>query len=294
MIGAPDSSAALDSVTIVTEVRPHHHDRIHRWTARAHVSPGAPLRLPFLRNLISNYRALTIALLVSLLFAISFANAQTKRPKTSDVNDNATTFETAQLTVTQELSSLFYDVDNDIFACTLANGPLQQGDVIDVMASKNQTWSVNTVPLPVGTAKIKCPIIGAVKGLNGDVQVLLPALMRFKVDIPAGRVLHSTGSLGFDIESTRSIKAGDTIAVLFVSGPATLAIEATDRTADKSEAHGNRSKNSGLALQDGMEIAWVPPGHFATHLEALAGLGRPQHSRRSGRTGANGGTSSKR
>ena len=43
---------------------------------------------------------------------------------------------------------------------------------------------------------------------------------------------------------------------------------------------GNRSNNSGLASQDGMEIAWIPPSHFAAHLEALARLAGTQQVRR--------------
>jgi hypothetical protein len=61
------------------------------------------------------------------------------------------------------------------------------------------------------------------------------ALMKFKIDVPAGKVLHSSDSLGFDIQMTRSIKAADTIAVLFVSGPAILAIEAADGTTQGSD-----------------------------------------------------------
>jgi len=45
-------------------------------------------------------------------------------------------------------------------------------------------------------------------------------------------------------------------------------------------AQGNRSKNSGVGSQDGMEIAWVPPSHFAAYLEALARLGGTQQVHR--------------
>ena len=79
--------------------------------------------------------------------------------------------------------------------------------------------------LKVGTNLIAFPIYAAVNCSDGNWWALYPAILKAKTDIKAGAVLHSDG---YQIETSRAVKAGESISVLLLGDWFLLSIEAAD------------------------------------------------------------------
>jgi hypothetical protein len=197
-----------------------------------HKKISHPMRTPLFSR-----RALTITIPAGMFLETpAIAAHQPDISMSNDTNGGTRIFQAAQLDVTQEIAELFYDVDSDVFSCTLVSGPIKSGDAISVMASEDQAWSIRTVPLSIGTNIVNYPVLASVKGSNGSVLILLPAVLKIKVDINASEILHSSDPPGFDIRTSKLIKAGESTPAFFVSGPSILSIEANEGTSNRFDA----------------------------------------------------------
>ena len=102
--------------------------------------------------------------------------------------------------------------------------------MLATMMSNDQSYSVDTVPLLIGINEVQYPILSIVNTSKGQQRAIMPAVLKFKTDIKAGKSLHSKDSDSFLIETKRSIKAGDSIPVFLINGPVILSVEAADGT----------------------------------------------------------------
>lgn len=102
--------------------------------------------------------------------------------------------------------------------------PLKKGDKIATQMSEDQIWSMERHSMQVGMKQAEYPIIAEVKGADGKFRSLLPAILKVKSDISPGSVIQADG---FELETKRLLKAGDSISMLLV-GNALLSIEAAE------------------------------------------------------------------
>jgi len=140
-----------------------------------------------------------------------------------------------------DLDSDFQPVDNKSFTYRPVQ-PLAKHDALVAMVSSDQAWSVYTAGAAqrsqdekgdstndrtsardVGAVLAKYPVVGMVKTSDGNIHWLYPAVLKAKTDIQAGKVVQGDG---YQIETERSVKAGDSISVLVVGG-VILSIEGT-------------------------------------------------------------------
>ena len=147
----------------------------------------------------------------------------------TDSSGHSRTFLASTVTVPDGVQDLLYMGDTNTFTCSLIQ-PIKGGDTIPAMMSEDQWWSAAKTPLLIGTNKVQIqyPVFGMLpKCSDGIGKVLLPAVMKIKSDIKAGEVIECKGTdRVFAIETARSLKAGDTISVLLMNGPAILSVEA--------------------------------------------------------------------
>src|SRR6516225_1396912 len=119
-------------------------------------------------------------------------------PTSKDASGKSRTFGSGHIQISTYMADLFYVVDNNIFLCTPIEGPRTQGTVLAVLASADQTWSVNALPLSNGVRTVQYPVFAHLRTSNGESRVLFPATLTVKIDIQAGEVLHSNDPLSFD------------------------------------------------------------------------------------------------
>lgn len=128
-----------------------------------------------------------------------------------------------QITLPDGLAKAFGDIDNNTFKCSLV--PIMRkyvlfrakgGDTLPAMVSSDRAISTDT--------EAGYPVMAMIEAPDGNYRILIPAILAFKVDLEPGAKLFSNG---FDIETTRSIKAGESIPVLYVGGQALLSTEAS-------------------------------------------------------------------
>lgn len=171
-----------------------------------------------------------LAVVAIMLVAAPAANAQ-QPGDSKDTSRKTRTFVPGQIEISDDVASLIYDVDNNVFRCTQKVG-LKSGAVLAAMGSEDQTWSVNTLPLSIGNGEVRYPAFADVRTPSRGRRVLLPASVKLHIDIKAGEVLHSNGPLAFDIKTNRSIKADQIVSVLFINGknnkPSILSVEAAE------------------------------------------------------------------
>jgi len=151
---------------------------------------------------------------------------------------NTTTFLASSFTMPSGIEKLLYDVDNDKFTSTIIQ-PFKSNDVIAVMASNGQSWSHDTTPISIGSKQVRYPIMSYLE-ISHQGLIFLPTRLKFKTDVSVGAELLSTQDIhknAFSIKTARAFKAGDSISVFFVNGPAIISVEASDETAkgEKSE-----------------------------------------------------------
>lgn len=138
---------------------------------------------------------------------------------------NAQTFVAGQITV-GDISS----VDNKAFAVAHVQ---VKGEVFAAMASEDQAWGINKIPLLNSTSEVQYPIWGSVKCSDGKFKSVFPVVLKAKVDIEAGHVIHSDG---YEIEVKRSVKAGDSIPAIRVGDTSVVSAEAAEGAKKSSEA----------------------------------------------------------
>jgi hypothetical protein len=168
-----------------------------------------------------------LALVAAMLVALP--GCADKQVASNDAGGKSGTFGAGQIKISGYLVDLFYVIDNDIFLCTPIEEPRTLGAVLDAIGSADQTWSVRATSLSNGARAVRYPIFADVRTANGERRVLIPATLNVKIDIQAGQVLHTKDPLVFDITATRSIKAGESLSVLFINGkndtPSILSVE---------------------------------------------------------------------
>lgn len=121
----------------------------------------------------------------------------------------------------------FASIDIDAFSCALAES-VASGEEWSAFVNENRAWTMSNVQL----GKFAYPILAMVKSSNGMVFTIVPAVLKAKINIEPGAVLHSSG---YVIESDRSIKTGDTLYVLMV-GDNILSAEAIEGAKEGNES----------------------------------------------------------
>jgi len=107
-------------------------------------------------------------------------------------------------------------ISNKVFSCVPVH-PFKKGAVVAAQVSDDEGWSVETAQLAVGTRKVSFPVLALVHR-----QTVYPARLKVNLDIKPGVAIQMDG---YEIESARSIKAGESIAVLVSSGSAMFSAE---------------------------------------------------------------------
>lgn len=120
------------------------------------------------------------------------------------------------------------NIDCDAFICTLVMS-VTAGEKISAFVTEGR-YALSMTNVKLG--EFAFPFVAVVQSSSGEVFTTFPAILKAKIDIKAGSVLHSNG---FSIETKRPIKTGDTVPVLVV-GDNILSVEAVGKTADGSEA----------------------------------------------------------
>jgi len=67
------------------------------------------------------------------------------------------------------------------------------------------------------------PMMALIKGKNGNTTLSVPGVLILKVNLEPGTVIHADG---FEIQSTREIKVGESVPALCVNGDVILSTEA--------------------------------------------------------------------
>jgi hypothetical protein len=172
------------------------------------------------------------ALTAAMIAALPGCADQSVISTSKETSGETKTFAAGQIQIHSELADLFYVIDNDVFLCTPVEEPRTPGMVLDAIGSADQTWSVNSVPMSTGVRTVRYPVFADVQTPSGARRVLIPATLKVKIDIKAGETLHSKGQLAFDITTMRSIKAGESLSVLYINAkknaPAILSVETAD------------------------------------------------------------------
>jgi hypothetical protein len=121
--------------------------------------------------------------------------------------------------VPKDFKTTFATIDNEAFTCTLVDDWMRtkakEGDQLAAMVSRGQAFSMDE--------EAGFPTLAMITGADGVMRVLMPAVVKFKIDVKVGAVLHLNG---YDIHTSRTIKAGDSIPVLYINGPAILSVGA--------------------------------------------------------------------
>ena len=171
------------------------------------------------------YRLIVIVL--GMLGTNAAANAQISIA----VNPDGTTTASlaGQMSVPKGLASMFATIDNKTFTCSLVSpvkgwvqNRAKDGDVLAAMVSSGRAISMDR--------EAGYPIMAMINGSDGDHRILMPGVLKFKIDIKPGAPLHADG---YDIEAKRAIKAGDELPVLYINGPVILSVEALQETLAK-------------------------------------------------------------
>jgi len=72
------------------------------------------------------------------------------------------------------------------------------------------------------------PLAAMAKGADGERRLLMPATLKFKMDLKAGEVLHLDG---YDIETQQAVKAGESAQALVINGSVIISLTTTRETA---------------------------------------------------------------
>lgn len=119
-------------------------------------------------------------------------------------------------------------VETKAFTCTPFQ-PFKKDDKLPAMFELDQTgeqtvWSVSKRSLQIGAKQVAYPVV--VVGLG---HTLLTAVLRAKTDIKAGERLRSDG---YQIETKRAVRAGDSISMFFVIGNANISLLSIEAASD--------------------------------------------------------------
>ena len=172
----------------------------------------------------------------------------------TDASDQKSrTFFAGEISMKADLSA----TETKLFTCTPVQ-PFKKGDKVAAIVSDDQAWSVDKLPLQVGTNQVPYPVMASVKSSDGF-HSIFPAVLKAKTDIKAGETLRSDG---YQIETKRAVKASETISVLVIGGSAIFSVEAAEGAKDRGVA-----KPWFTAYKDGTKLSDSAPLLEAWRLE---------------------------
>jgi hypothetical protein len=108
-------------------------------------------------------------------------------------------------------------VDNKAFVCTHASYLKK-----DAQFAASGSWSMDTASVNIGGQLFNFPDIAILPCTDGTELSVFPALVRSKIDIKAGDVIHVDG---YEIEAKMAVKAGDTIDVFCVGSTSIVSVQ---------------------------------------------------------------------
>lgn len=142
----------------------------------------------------------------------------------------STTFRNGRTILPGEISigAAIPAIETKSFICTPFQ-PFKKGDKLPATfeldrQGQQTSWSVSKHPLQIGADQVVYPVI--VIGLG---HTLLTAVVKAKTDINAGETLRSDG---YQIETKRAVRAGDSISVLFIIGNMNISLLSIESDSD--------------------------------------------------------------
>jgi len=138
----------------------------------------------------------------------------------------AQTFLAGKITVKGDIPA----IDNKAFACTQVR---VKGEEFASMTSEDQAWSIDKMPLLIGTTDVGYPMMAMLKCSDGNFCDVFPVILKAKIEIKAGELIHSDG---YAIDVKRSVKAGDSIPAIRVGKTFVLSVEAAEGAKTSGEA----------------------------------------------------------
>jgi hypothetical protein len=120
-------------------------------------------------------------------------------------------------------------IETKSFTCTPIH-LFKKGDKVAAMMSDDGALSVAKLPLQVGASQVAYPNLAIVKS-SGAFYRPVPALLKTKTDIKSGVTVRLDG---YTVETRRTVKSGDIIAVLIISD-SLLSAETAEGAKGRSE-----------------------------------------------------------
>jgi hypothetical protein len=115
-------------------------------------------------------------------------------------------------------------LDNKAFACTQAPY-IKNGSQFAARGS----WSMDTDSVEVDGRAADVPTIAMLSCSDGSSLCVFPAVLKAKIDMKAGEIIHSDG---YEIQTTRAVKAGETIAVFRVGDTSVVSVASDGKGAN--------------------------------------------------------------
>jgi hypothetical protein len=153
-----------------------------------------------------------------------------------------------------EISRDISDIVTDSFTSTPLY-PLKKGARFGARLSGDEAWGVESCSVQAGSRTVQIPIISMVKA--GDtVHTVFPATFKAKIDIAAGRTIHSSGYL---IITSRAIKAGEPVPVLDVGDGIFSLEKSQSQTKDAADEPSIAVLKDGLTARERVSAceAWL-------------------------------------
>ncbi|MGD0629992.1 MAG: hypothetical protein ABR987_11585 [Terracidiphilus sp.] len=159
--------------------------------------------------MVRNERLRSIALFTATLATVSALSAQVSVSRNG--GGESVAWIAGDMSTNTAEAGLFADVENKTFGCSLLPPVmrylqnLKEGDRLAGMVSERGAISSGR--------EGGWPIKAIIKIDKDHFVVIMPGTLTMKVSVNAGEVLHTDD---YDIKSTRAVKAGDSISVLYI------------------------------------------------------------------------------
>lgn len=161
--------------------------------------------------------AVTLATLLGLAWigGLIITSAQNSQPSTCI--DNGKAFLAGEFSVSGGDAAA---IETKSFTCTPVE-PLKKDEKVPAMfelgktEKDNKLWSVSKRSVQVGTNQVAYPTAAMMASSDGVGHAFLLAVLKAKTDLKAGEKLRADG---YQIETARAVKAGDSISVVLIVG----------------------------------------------------------------------------
>ena len=151
------------------------------------------------------------------------------------------TFLPGRLSIAKDITPL----ETAVFTCKPVI-EFKQDDELASLVSENEAWSEKKHSVEINKRHLTYPVFGIVKASDGAFHSLIAATVTFKKEIQAGKVSNLDG---FSITTSRTVKTGETIPVVWVATGVILSIEPSTVDANKKEQPSPWLKISKIGLQ---------------------------------------------